>query len=306
MINQKPVFLMKHVPVVLAVLLALVSCEKMNVAPYSLSVTDIEPCRARVVANIKTQKTIDVPFFKITVSDNYEMKGTRFYTSTEITDGKMSIPMFNLNPDCYYYYKTRMIIDGVNYDSELMEFKTQDLPVGTIDMGTSVKWASYNLGATKPEESGLRFAWGETAPKSAFSWDNYLWWNGNDVSKYLTEDEETVLEKEDDAAHAILGGNWRMPTLNDFGELFQSGSHALIKYKGVRGIGFRSSSTKQTLFFPTEITPGDDLFYWMSSRKTKLPIEEACSFPQNGTSATIQTSSAERYKGGAIRPVLPE
>nr|MBP3680782.1 hypothetical protein [Clostridia bacterium] len=31
-----------------------------------------------------------------------------------------------------------------------------------VDLGLSVKWASCNVGAEKPEDFGLYFAWGET------------------------------------------------------------------------------------------------------------------------------------------------
>ena len=34
-----------------------------------------------------------------------------------------------------------------------------------VDLGLSVKWATCNVGATKPEECGNYFAWGEIAPK---------------------------------------------------------------------------------------------------------------------------------------------
>jgi hypothetical protein len=42
-----------------------------------------------------------------------------------------------------------------------------------VDLGLSVKWASCNLGATKPEEVGDYYAWGEIETKSFFSWDTY-------------------------------------------------------------------------------------------------------------------------------------
>lgn len=38
-----------------------------------------------------------------------------------------------------------------------------------VDLGLSVKWASFNVGATKPEETGDYFAWGETEPKPEYS-----------------------------------------------------------------------------------------------------------------------------------------
>ena len=59
---------------------------------------------------------------------------------------------------------------------------------GAVDMGTSVKWAAYNLGATNLEESGEWYAWGETTKKSGYSyrWSNYLWCDGrsDSLTKY--------------------------------------------------------------------------------------------------------------------------
>lgn len=40
-----------------------------------------------------------------------------------------------------------------------------------VDLGLSVKWATCNIGAEKPEDYGAYFAWGETTPKDNFSWD---------------------------------------------------------------------------------------------------------------------------------------
>ena len=34
-----------------------------------------------------------------------------------------------------------------------------------VDLGLSVKWAAYNVGATAPEEYGSYFAYGETKEK---------------------------------------------------------------------------------------------------------------------------------------------
>ena len=46
---------------------------------------------------------------------------------------------------------------------------------GAVDLGLSVKWATCNLGASSPEQSGNFYAWGETTPKTKFTWDNYKW-----------------------------------------------------------------------------------------------------------------------------------
>ena len=101
-----------------------------------------------------------------------------------------------------------------------------------IDLGlpSGLKWASFNLGATSPEEYGDYFAWGETEPKSNYSWSTYKWCMGseNTLTKYCSNadygyneftDDKTVLNPEDDAAHVNLGDKWRIPTIDDLEEL---------------------------------------------------------------------------------------
>lgn len=105
-----------------------------------------------------------------------------------------------------------------------------------VDLGLSVKWATCNIGAEEPEDYGDYFAWGETEPyySSLFP---LVWKEGHEegycvgnsyidydsilkppYKKYRT-DGKTVLAPEDDAAHVNRGGEWRMPTREEFEEL---------------------------------------------------------------------------------------
>lgn len=87
-----------------------------------------------------------------------------------------------------------------------------------VDLGTGVKWATCNLGAISPEEPGMFFAWGETEPKSSYTFDNYKWFDSNRVlTKY--DYPYAKLEPEDDAATVRLGGKWRIPTHSDWSRL---------------------------------------------------------------------------------------
>ena len=43
-----------------------------------------------------------------------------------------------------------------------------------VDLGLRVKWATCNIGASSPQEPGNYFAWGETKPKSEYSWKTYF------------------------------------------------------------------------------------------------------------------------------------
>ncbi len=102
-----------------------------------------------------------------------------------------------------------------------------------VEMGDGLKWATMNVGATKPEEYGDYFAWGETEAKTDFTWATYKWMqSGQSDWKYITKytiadeqkegiwydgdafigDNKTSLEYSDDAARQIWKGTWRIPT----------------------------------------------------------------------------------------------
>ena len=98
-------------------------------------------------------------------------------------------------------------------------------------------WARCDLGATSPTEQGECYAWGEIETKDPYScsWDNYKWANGaaNKLTKYCSArrpdcwdgngepDDKTILDPEDDAARAKLGGKWRVPTRDEWAALFE-------------------------------------------------------------------------------------
>ena len=118
-----------------------------------------------------------------------------------------------------------------------------------VDLGlpSGLKWATCNVGASKPEEYGDYFAWGETVPyynsqdpltwkegkSDGYFWSTYTLCEGSEftLTKYCSEnnnvtfgyngftDSKTTLEAEDDAASYQWGGSWRMPTEADWGEL---------------------------------------------------------------------------------------
>ena len=101
-----------------------------------------------------------------------------------------------------------------------------------VDLGlpSGLKWATMNVGATNEADYGSYFQWGDIEDKSNSdcSWENYKYCNGTyktltkycTNSSYGTEDNKTTLEPEDDAATQIMGGDWRMPTTDEFQELY--------------------------------------------------------------------------------------
>lgn len=81
------------------------------------------------------------------------------------------------------------------------------LPSGTL-------WATANLGAESSTEAGNLYAWGETYTKTNFSQSNYF-----DPSSTIVTSNITGTSY--DAAKVALGGDWIMPTQEQFQELFE-------------------------------------------------------------------------------------
>lgn len=86
-----------------------------------------------------------------------------------------------------------------------------------IDLGLSVKWSSHNLGASKQEDPGEYFAWGELFPKDNYIEDNYEHFDYDEVTYNYIGDN--ISGTKYDAATSHWGKGWRIPTENEFKEL---------------------------------------------------------------------------------------
>lgn len=189
-----------------------------------------------------------------------------------------------------------------------------------VDLGLSVKWATCNIGAEKPEDYGAYFAWGETTPKDNFSWDNYKFTTdgGNTLTKYNGSDM-SELAREDDAAAANWGGSWRMPTLEEFNELMVNCDGVWIKegdpeFGGVAGAKFTSKKpgyTDKYIFIPAAGSRfGSELYgaglciYNWSSTLYAADVRRAYRSILRDT-PDVETRSDGRAGGHTIRAVCP-
>lgn len=113
-----------------------------------------------------------------------------------------------------------------------------------VDLGLSVKWATCNVGASKPEDYGDYYAWGETTTKSDYDWDTYKWCKGTNrtMTKYCTNndygkvDNCTTLTSSDDVATVKWGSKWRMPTKEEMQELDEDCTWTWTTQNGVKGM----------------------------------------------------------------------
>jgi len=198
-----------------------------------------------------------------------------------------------------------------------------------VDLGLSVKWATFNVGATKPEEYGDYYAWGETSIKYSYTWQNYKFITSGDsysnvkFSKYNASsgygkvDNKTTLDYEDDVAHIKWGGSWRMPTKAEQDELYRNCtwtwfSSDSLEFGGVAGYKVTSKKpgfTDRFIFLPAAgyrdgtglIDVGSFFYYYWSSSLSYSYCASSLVYVSRGVSHL----GYFRSQGFSIRPVCP-
>lgn len=131
-----------------------------------------------------------------------------------------------------------------------------------VDLGlpSGLKWSAWNVGATKPEEFGLYFAWGETqgytgtTNEKKFSWSDYTLCDGtkDNMTKYNATDGLTTLEVSDDAV-ITTDRSCRMPTSAECQELIDNTTSKWVgdyNGTGVSGRTFTSNVNGNSIFVP--------------------------------------------------------
>lgn len=173
-----------------------------------------------------------------------------------------------------------------------------------VDLGLSVKWATYNLGAKSETEPGSYFSWGTTTAGTDFSLDQYKWYNA--TSKMFSIPSTSISDTDDDAAVKLWGGTWRMPTETEMEELVSNCTWTRtdggFKIKGKNG---------NEIFLPftgfysgTSFSSDNKCFYWSGSYNT-LPIhsDDNWAYYLTNSSADPTVMSNYIYNGMCIRPV---
>ena len=210
-----------------------------------------------------------------------------------------------------------------DYADRIQAIPSSSVPIPeAVDLGLSVKWASFNLGASKPEEYGNYYAWGETEPKDDYSWSTYKWCEGTrtTLTKYCNDsscgyngftDTKTVLDPEDDAAVANWGGKWRMPTDAEWTELRENCTWTETTQNGVSGLLVTGTKGK-SVFLPAAgrrdgtglLIVGSSGEYWSSSLRSDLPPD--CAWYVLSPDNPRYVTDSNRCLGFSVRPVYAE
>ena len=211
-----------------------------------------------------------------------------------------------------------------------------------VDLGltSGTQWATANVGASKAQDYGNYYAWGEVTTKEVYNWKTYKYGTYNydkdysNLIKYNLSDNKTTLDPADDAAHVNWGGKWVVPADKDFEELLaecywqwtdnynNSNVEGYIVYKaksssdkGVKIYEYETPSSSYKLsdahiFLPAAgycergvlISNGSGGYYWSSSLDTGNP---SCAWFVSFNSGSMYDFYASRYFGHSVRAVIP-
>ena len=213
-----------------------------------------------------------------------------------------------------------------------------DVKPDAVDLGlpSGTLWATFNVGATAPEEYGNYFAWGEIEPKSNYNWRTYKWvQEGRTTWLYITKytvadnqkygiwynddtfvgDNKTELDAADDAAIAHFGSNWRMPTIGEWEEL-KDDKNCTWTWTTENGVyGYKVTSNKEgytnnSIFLPACGYHEDDFendgwygYYWSRSLDPDNSYFAQRLYFYSNDSNYVEISSLYRHDGLSVRAV---
>ena len=231
----------------------------------------------------------------------------------------------------YVYYRNEpssyvRLYEYVKYkdDNEYYYGDIQDYPVSYVNSETScpdsnhphwidlglpsgTKWACCNVGASKPEDYGGFYAWGETSTKSTYNWETYKWGSSWDNVVNIGSD---IAGTGYDAATTNWGAPWRMPNLTQIKELLDNCTSVWTwttenwvygrRFTGVNGgsifLPFAGSHREEgNLIFV-----GSCGFYWSSTLDESAPGNAYRLYLDPGN---VNLDGNDRYASRSVRPV---
>lgn len=194
-------------------------------------------------------------------------------------------------------------------DANGYEYVDLGLPSGNL-------WATCNVGTDYSYSSGDKFAYGDIIPTSAaLGWTDYKWCKSSQyaLTKYNLNstfgivDGLSKLELIDDAARVRMGGDWQIPSIKDYQELFD---YTTLSFEsGYNCYKFTSKINGQIIRFYIEYYGGAysgyRFQYWTSEINPTACYYGKVAYYSGGTANTRPYITDQyRYMNYSIRAVL--
>ena len=145
--------------------------------------------------------------------------------------------------------------------------------------GKLIMWAACDVGATKPEQAGTTYGWGEVEHKAKLG-------GGGSVSYGQKVYRSTILgNPKYDAARKHWGSKWRMPTVPELYMLIRKCTWEQAEMNGQRGFLLTSLKNGNMLFLPS--LGSDDIYcdYWSTDECDMEDKQQACTLNAEGASS---------------------
>ena len=211
---------------------------------------------------------------------------------------------------------------GCEKDKEVTNNSLYNEEDYAVDLGltSGTKWAKMNIGAEAPWNSGSCFAWGETEHRDDYS-KPYVYenetkyqvddknYNGSWYKGTFIGDNKKTLDATDDVAKVNWGGDWRIPTKDDFQELLNNCTTEFTdNYNNTSAAGVVFRNNNNEIFLPvvghyvSEYKINDAPFTWYISASLETTLSMYTLFITN-TDDTTYIQSYTRFWGLPIRPI---
>lgn len=249
------------------------------------------------------------------VGFRYSTSSSNVYDGNEVicelqSDKTFTADISGLKSNTDYYYCALVTVNGETEYGETKHFSTTESE--EVDLGLSVNWRAWNVGAEHAHEYGNHYAWGEISTKNNYSWDSYFdnpytqgdVWKGcdlnSDISGSMAYDPSRYLED----------NGWRMPTKEEMQELLDRCKWEWTTVEDVNGYNV-TGPNGNSIFLPANgladnnsiTNEGTYGAYWTSTPQSDAEgkATAATLYFYGGMLKSLQW--ANRYGGRAVRPV---
>ena len=254
---------------------------------------------------------------------------TNGLTSFWIMKDGMKLTDFSVSANGSYHllWDAKADLGEVRYTNMIVNLSIKDTIKVQLWEGGPY-WATMNIGAEKPEDYGYFFWWGDTV---GYEQKIYRWVSSDGLNPNFSFDEsgaptydfkdvltlqregwitvDKVLAPKHDASQVHWGGDWRMPTKQEFDDLDSKCDWTWGSLNGVNGyvVRGRDSYASNSIFLPCAgygygtslYDAGSNGGYWSSVPNSNYTDAWALNF----NSRYYITKSDERCFGRTIRPV---
>lgn len=154
-------------------------------------------------------------------------------------------------------------VDSISFVAQAQEIGDENISINQeVDLGLSVNWAGWDVGASSPDEVGTLFRWGEVAEQENPTNDNYFLcisttkpWRNDFVDL-----QYNISGTQWDAARKQWGGSWRMPTREEAEELVEKCTWEMVSLNNAKGFKI-TGPNGNSIFMPMTNAQNDTTMY---------------------------------------------